>query len=86
MFGYLSQKTFDNMVRIIKNFPVAIKYIHNADTICGCNYPILKVKISQQQPNRVQAEYIEVMGSLQERVGKLTIAADVVFVNGVPFL
>ena len=74
------------MVRIINNFPVTIEDICNADTIYGCNDPILKVKIAHQQPNRVLVEYIEVLGSLQERVGKLKIAADVVFVNRIPFV
>ena len=34
----------------------------------------------------VQVEYIEVPESLQEMIGNLTVAADVIFVNRIPFV
>ena len=39
-----------------------------------------------QQPKLVQTEYIEAPESLKERIGNLTVADDVMFVNGIPFV
>ena len=86
IFSYPSQKHFDNMVRSINNFPVTIEDVRNSNTIYGCNAPILKVKTVRQQPNCVQAEYIEVPDRLWGSIGKLIVADDVVFVNGIPFV
>ena len=44
-FGYLSQKTFEHMVRTIDNFPVTIEDVRNANTIYGCDVTTLKGKI-----------------------------------------
>ena len=49
-------------------------------------FPSSKEKTVRQQPNRVQAEYIEVPDSTTERVVNLTVASDVMFVNGIPFV
>ena len=84
--GYPSQKTFENMVRTINIFPVTIEDVCNNNTIYGCNVPTLKGKTVRQQPKHVQSEYIEVTDSLMEMIGKLTVAAGVIFVNWIPFL
>ena len=86
MFVYLSQKTFNCMVRIIKYCPVTIEEVCNTNTIFGCNGPTIKGKTILQQPNRVQAVYIEVPDSLRERVGNMTVAADVMFEKIIPFV
>ena len=74
------------MAHTINNCPVAIEDIHNANTVYGCNVPILKGKTVRQKLKRVKTEYIEVPENLKESIGKLTVAADFVFVNRIPFL
>ena len=69
------------MVRTINIFPVTIEDVCNNNTIYGCNVTTLKGKTVRQQPKHVQSEYIEVTDSLMEMIGKLTVAAGVIFVN-----
>ena len=54
MFSYLSQKLLEHMVCTIKNLPVAIEDVRNANTIYGCNVPTLKGKKYLQQTKRMQ--------------------------------
>ena len=86
MFGYPSQKTFKHMIRNIKNCSVTIEDVRNSKPIYCYNVPTLKGKTACQQPKRVQAEYIEVPDSLRERIRKLTVAADDIFVNRIQFM
>ena len=44
IFSYLSQKTFEHMVRTINNFSVIIEEVCNDNTIYGCNVTTLKGK------------------------------------------
>ena len=74
------------MVHNIKNCPVTIEDVQNYDNIYGYDVPTLKGKTVHQQPKRVQAEYIEISDSLRESIGKMTVAADVMFVNRIPFV
>ena len=74
------------MVRTINNCPVTVEEVRNVNTIYGCDVPNLKGKTANQQQKRVQVEYIEVTYSLWERIGKLTVAYDVMFVNRIPFV
>ena len=69
-----------------KNGPVSIEDIHKTKKIYGCNVPTLKGKTVCQQPGHVQTEYIEVLKSLRERIGKLMVTADIMFVNNIPFV
>ena len=54
MFSYPSQKRFEHMVFTIKNCPVAIEDVHNANTIYGCDITTLKGKKYRQQTKRTQ--------------------------------
>ena len=74
------------MVLTINILPVTIEDVCNANNIYGYNVPTLKGNTVRQQPNCVQEEYIEVPGSLKERIGNLKVVADVMFVNGIPFV
>ena len=74
------------MVRTIKDLRVIIDDVCNANTIYRCDVTTLKGKTSRQQLNRVQSEYIEVPDSLRENIGKLKVAADVMFVKKIPFV
>ena len=54
MLSYPSQKRFEHMVFTIKNCPVAIEDVRNANTIYGCNFPTLKGKKYRQQTKHKQ--------------------------------
>ena len=53
------------MVRTIKNYPVTIEDVQNANTIYSCNFPTPKGETVLQQPKHVQSEYIEVTNILR---------------------
>ena len=74
------------MVHTIDICHFTIEDVHNSNTIYICDLTIPKVITVRQQTKRVQAEYIEAPYSLQERVGNLTVAANGIFVNGIPFV
>ena len=74
------------MVRVINNCPVPIEDVRSTNTNYVCNVTTLKGKVVRQQLKRVQAEYIEVPDILKESIGNLTVAANVMFVNGIPFV
>ena len=74
------------MVCNINNRPVTIEYIRNANTIYGCNFPTLKRTIVRQQSKRVQSEYTEVPDSFGEILVNMTVAADIMFMNRIPFV
>ena len=74
------------MVHTIKNCLVTIEDVHNANTIYGYAVPTLKGKTDYLQSKPSQTEYIKVPDSLNESIGKLKVATDVMFVNIIPFL
>ena len=51
MFSYPSQKRFEHMVFTIKNCPVAIEDVHNANTIYGCDVTTLKGQKKTNKPS-----------------------------------
>ena len=74
------------MVRTMKNCPVRINFLCNANTIYGYNVTTLKGKIVCQKSKRIQTEYIVVLESLRERIGNMTVSSDVMFVNDIQFV
>ena len=73
------------MVCNIKNYPVRIENVHNDNIIYGYNVTNLKGKTVCWQTERVQNK-IDVLDSLREKIGKLTVPSDVIFVKNVPFV
>ena len=73
------------MLRTMKNFSVIIEEVCNGNTIYGCNVITPKEKKSAEKP--VHSNIIS-RGTIQflDRIGKLTVAADVIFVNNNPFV
>ena len=74
------------MVSTINNFPVTIEEFCNSNTIYGWDVPTLKGKPVHQQSKRVQVEYKEVLGRLQESIGNMTVESDVMFMNRIQFV
>ena len=76
------------MVRLnmLKDCPVTNDDIRNAHAIYGPDLASIRGKTVRRAPERVAVDYVEVPRHLLSLHKNVTLAADVMFVNGVPFL
>jgi hypothetical protein len=88
LVGYPSPWDFNNMVRsnMIKNSSVTPTDIDNAHKNFGDNIATLRGKILRNTPDAVVADYVEIPKEILDMNKAVTIAADVMFVNGLPFV
>ena len=70
----------------LKNSPVKVDDVTNARTIFGPNLLRLKGGSTRQKPKRVESEYIKIPRDFYRLHKFVTLTADVMFVNGIPFL
>ena len=87
IIGYPSTKDFKNMVtnNLINNCPITIEDIKIAEDIYGPNIATLKGKTVRKNPVPVKEDYIEVPSSILNMHGNVTLSADIMFVNRMPF-
>ena len=87
MVGYPSSKDFKAMVRtnLIKNCPVTVDDINTAERIFGPDLPTLKGKTVRQQSDAVVSDYVHVPPEIKQLNKRVTLGADVMFVDSVPF-
>jgi hypothetical protein len=87
MVGYPSNKDFNNMVRsnMIKNCPVTSKSASAANEIYGPNIASMKGITTMRQPEPVVADYVEIPKAILDLNRDVTLTADVMFVDGIPF-
>jgi hypothetical protein len=71
---------------IFQNSPVTPKDITNARSIFGPSLPCIKGKWTRGRPDPVRPEYVGVPAELITANKYETLAADVMFVSGLPFL
>ncbi len=71
---------------MIANCPVSTSDVSNACAILGPDLASVRGKTVRRTPAPVVAEYVAVPRSLVESNRMLTLAADVFFVDGTPFL
>ena len=88
MTGHYPDKKFKRMVssKSVKNCPVSVNDVTNARAIFGPNLDRLGGATTRQRPVRVEPGYIGIPRSIFERHRLVTLTADVMFVNGIPFL
>ena len=79
---------FKQMVssKILKNCSVVANDITNARSIFGPNLPGLRGKTGRQRPERVVLEYLDIPRDFYRLHHFVTLTADIVFVNSLPFL
>ena len=70
----------------MKNCPVDPVDVTNSLAIFGPNCLDLRGKIVRQKPGKVEPEWVEIPRGIRELLRMVTLAADVMFVNGIPFL
>ena len=87
-FDHISDTEFKNMVRnkLLENFPVKFEHITNSNNISGSNTAGLRGKSVRTNPTRMEMEYIPTSRDFYVIRKFVTLKADVMFVNGLPFL
>jgi hypothetical protein len=88
LVGYPSPKDFKHMVssNMIKNCPVISTDVANANTIFGPDLATLKGKTVRITPPPVATDYVQISKEIISLNRNVTLAIDIVFVNGLPFL
>ena len=86
--GNPSEKQFKEMVSSpnLENCPVTATDMSNAHVIFGPDLPGVKGKTACRSPHRVEMEYLEIPCNYYMLQKFVTLTADVMFVNGIPFL
>ncbi len=76
------------MVRLnlLKDCPITNADIIHAHKIFGPDLPNLRGKTVRRKPERVRTEYVDIPHVILDVHGRVTLVADVMFVNDVPFL
>ena len=88
MVAHPPDEKFKQMVshENLRNCDVKVKDITNAHAIFGANRSRLKGGTVRQRPDRVDPEYTQIPRDFYELHHFVTLTADVMFVNGLPFL
>jgi hypothetical protein len=88
MVGYPPPKDFKNMVRskMIKNCPITPANIAAANKIFGPDAASLKGKTTRTTPKPVLIDHVKIPNQSIDINKEVTLAADVMFVDGLPFL
>ena len=89
MMSHPSEDKFKKHVvssgHVVKNFNLTLQDIANANALFGPDRGSLKGKTVRQRPGKVRPEYLSIPRDLYERIKNVTLTADVMFVNGLPF-
>jgi hypothetical protein len=88
MLGHPTDRDFLGMVRsgMILNCPVTPSAEQNANRIFGPNLAGVRGGTVRRPPESVTTNYVQIPCVLLERHQRVTLAVDVMFVNGLPFL
>ena len=88
MIGNPTEREFEGMVRekLIANCPVTVQDVHNANRIFGPDLANLRGKTTRTKPDHVRVDYVEIPRDIIDMHKYVTLVADVMFVNGLPFL
>ncbi len=83
-----SEHDFQALIRLnmLKDCPVTNNDILNAHTIFGPDLASIRGKTVRRKPTHVPTNYVDVPWNLIQLNQRATLLADVMFVNGVPFL
>ena len=88
MVATSSPHDFQGMVclNMLKDCPITNDDIKNANTIFGTNLTTIRGKMVRRRPKLVITDYVNIPRLLVDANQRVTLAADVMFVNSVPFL
>jgi hypothetical protein len=88
MLGHPTDRDFLGMVRgsMISNCFVTANAVKNAHQIVGPDLAGIRGRTVRRPPESVTTNYVQIPRAILERHQLATLAVDVMFVNGVPFL
>ena len=88
MIGNPTERELEGLVRekLIANCPVTVQDVHNANRIFGPDLANLRGKTTRKKPEHVRVDYVEIPRDIIDMHKYVTLVADVMFVNGLPFL
>jgi hypothetical protein len=70
----------------LTNCPVTVQDVNNAHHIYGRDLANIRGKTTRRKPQHVQIDYVQIPWDFVKMHKYVTLAADVMFVNGLPFL
>ena len=88
MIGAPTKWEYQALVRLnlLQDCPITNYDIVNAHKIFGPDLANIKGKTVRRRPEHVSTEIINIPQQILENQSNVTLSADVMFVNGVPFL
>ncbi len=88
MIANPAEREFARMVReqLLTNCPVTVRDVDNANRIFGPDLANLRGKATRTKPKCVRVEYVQIPRDFVQLHKYITLVADVMFVNGLPFL
>ncbi len=88
MIANPTEKEFAGLVceQILTNCPVTVRNVDNANRIFGPNLANLRGKTTRTKPECVRVEYVQIPWDFVQLHKYVMLVADVMFVNGLPFL
>ncbi len=88
MVGNPTDKEFKGVVceRLITDCPFTVQDVENANHIFGSYLANLRGKMIRTKQEHVRIEYDQIPWDFDELHKYVTLVADVMFVNGLPFL
>ncbi len=72
--------------KFITNCPVTVQDVHNANQIFSPNLSNLRGKMTRTKPKHVRVDYVKIPRDFIQMHKYVMLVADVLFVNGLPFL
>jgi hypothetical protein len=88
MVGHPTDRNFLGMVHanMIPNCPITPTTVKNANVIFGPDLAGVRGRMVGRPPESVRTDYVQIPLIILKRYQLVTLAVDVMFVNGVPFL
>ncbi len=88
MIANPTEREFAGMVheQLLTNCPVTVRDVDNANQIFGPDLANLRGKATRTKLERVQVEYVQIPWDFVQLHKYVMLLADVMFVNGLPFL
>jgi hypothetical protein len=88
MIANPTEREFAGMVqeKLLTNCPITVCDVENANQIFGPNLANLRGKTTRAKPDHVRVEYARITKDFIQLHKYVTLVADVMFVNGLPFL
>ncbi len=88
MIANPTEREFAGMVceQLLTNCPVTVRDIDNANQIFGRDLANLRGKMTRKKLECVRVEYVQIPWDFVQLHKYITLVADIMFVNGLPFL